>query len=135
MEKYNVLFCKMIICNGESSMSEGISLFLIMSGMQSLGKLAVISEQWYFIYCDRLNNQQDAEQNNVEPVLLLNQCKIYRNNSFFKIVIPSPKFCFIFKVKRHFNLALIQCNENAEDAQSNASLLREFKIHKRECNG
>lgn len=87
-------------------MSEGISLFLIMSGMQSLEKLAMISEQWYFIYCDRLNNQQDAEQNSVEPILPLNQCKIYGNNYFFKIVIPSPKFCFLFKVKRHFNLAL-----------------------------
>ena len=72
MEKYNAFFCKMIIWNGESSMSEGISLFLIMSGMQSLGKLAVVSEQWYFIYCDRLNYQQDAEQNSVEAILPLN---------------------------------------------------------------
>lgn len=106
MEKYNVFFCKMIIWNGENSMSEGISLFLITSGMQLLGKLAVISEQGYFIYCDRLNNQQEAEQNSVEPILPLNQCRVYGNNSFFKIVIPSPKFCFFFKVKRCFNPAL-----------------------------
>lgn len=104
MEKYNAFFCKMIIWNGESSMSEGISLFLIMSGMQSLGKLAVVSEQWYFIYCDRLNNQRDAEQNSVEAILPLNQCKICRNNSFFKIVISSPTF--VSSLKRHFNPAL-----------------------------
>lgn len=91
----------------KSGVSEGISFFLIMSGMQSLGKLAMISEQWYFIYCDRLNNQQDAEQNNVEPVLLLNQCKIYENNSFFKRAIPSPgSFISFLKWKDILHLAL-----------------------------
>lgn len=65
-------------------MSEGISLFLFVSGMESLGKLAVMSEQEYFIYFDGANNLPDAEQNNVEQVLLLNLCKIYGNNSFFK---------------------------------------------------
>lgn len=43
----------MIIWNVK--VAEDITLFLIMPGMQSLGKLVVMSGQWYFMYCDRLN--------------------------------------------------------------------------------
>lgn len=110
-----------------SSLSEGISLWLIMSGMYLLGKLAVVSEQWYFIYCDRLNNQQNSEQNNAE--MLLTSEKSMEIILSLR-VIPSPKFSLFFKVKRHFTSCsyLTWCNKSAEDVQWNASLFGVLKF-------
>lgn len=74
--------------------SEDISLFLIVSAIQYLRKAdTVVSEQWNFIYCDRLNNQSDAQWNIVELIFLLNYYISYKNPFLKSAILSMSALC------------------------------------------
>lgn len=63
----------------------------------------------------------------------VNKWKMYGNSPSFKRIIPSPKFCFLFKVKRHFALTLSDVMR-VQKMLSEMYHCLQFKIHRRECN-